>query len=42
MLSFLPRLLITLTMLVVGGHWILGTLMDLFIQTFRQAGGLVG
>ena len=38
MLSFLPRLLITLGMLVFAGHWILRTLSDLFIETFQQAG----
>lgn len=42
MLSFLPRLLITLGMLVFAGHWILRTLSDLFIETFRQAGRLAG
>ena len=42
MLSFLPRLLITLGMLVLAGHWILATLSDLFIESFRQAGHLVG
>jgi flagellar biosynthetic protein FliQ len=42
MLSFLPRLLITLSMLMFGGHWILRTLSDLFISTFQQAGTLVG
>jgi len=42
MLSFLPRLLITLAMLVFSGHWILRTLGDLFIETFKQAGHLVG
>lgn len=42
MLSFLPRLLITLGMLLFAGHWILRTLSDLFIETFRQAGHLVG
>ncbi|WMJ03059.1 flagellar biosynthetic protein FliQ [Pseudomonas chlororaphis subsp. aurantiaca] len=42
MLSFLPRLLITLGMLIFGGHWILRTLSDLFIETFKQAGTLVG
>jgi len=42
MLSFLPRLLITLGMLVFAGHWILRTLSDLFIETFQQAGRLVG
>ncbi|HWV08131.1 MULTISPECIES: flagellar biosynthetic protein FliQ [unclassified Pseudomonas] len=42
MLSFLPRLLITLAMLMFAGHWILRTLSDLFIETFKQAGHLVG
>ncbi len=42
MLSFLPRLLITLGMLVLAGHWILRMLTDLFIESFRQAGRLVG
>ena len=42
MLSFLPRLLITLGMLMFGGHWILRTLSDLFIETFKQAGQWVG
>ena len=41
-LSFLPRLLITLGMLVFAGHWILRTLSELFIQSFHQAGRLVG
>lgn len=42
MLSFLPRLLITLGMLVFAGHWILRTLSQLFIEMFKQAGQLVG
>ena len=42
MLSFLPRLLITLGMLIWGGNWILRTLSDLFIETFKHAGTLVG
>ena len=42
MLSFLPRLLITLGMLMFGGHWILRQLSDLFIETFKLAGSLVG
>ncbi|BAN49951.1 flagellar biosynthetic protein FliQ [Metapseudomonas resinovorans] len=42
MLSFLPRLLITLGMLVFAGNWILRTLSDLFIESFKQAGRLVG
>jgi flagellar biosynthetic protein FliQ len=41
MLSFLPRL-ITLGMLMFAGHWILRTLSDLFIETFKHAGKLVG
>ncbi|MEB0020116.1 flagellar biosynthetic protein FliQ, partial [Pseudomonas sp. RTB3] len=42
MLSFLPRLLITLGMLMFAGHWILRKLSDLFIETFKIAGSLVG
>ncbi|UUD64927.1 flagellar biosynthetic protein FliQ [Pseudomonas seleniipraecipitans] len=42
MLSFLPRLLITLGMLVFAGHWILRTLSELFIESFQQASRLVG
>lgn len=42
MLSFLPRLLITLGMLLFAGHWILRTLNDLFVEMFQQAGALVG
>ena len=42
MLSFLPRLLITLGMLLFAGHWILRKLSDLFIETFKIAGSLVG
>lgn len=42
MLSFLPRLLITLGMLIFSGHWIMRTLSDLFIESFMQAGKLVG
>jgi flagellar biosynthesis protein FliQ len=42
MLSFLPRLLITLGMLMFAGNWILQTLKDLFIQVFQQAGTLIG
>lgn len=42
MLSFLPRLLITLVMLVLAGHWIVRTLCELFLETFRSASGLIG
>nr|WP_210403725.1 flagellar biosynthetic protein FliQ [Cellvibrio sp. PSBB023] len=42
MLSFLPRLLITLAMLIFAGTWILQTLSDLFVEIFQLAGSLVG
>jgi len=42
MLTFLPRLLITLAMLVIAGHWIMQTIGDLFVEIFQQAGNLVG
>ena len=41
-LSFLPRLLITLLVLVVSGRWIIGTLMDFCVSMFQRAGTLVG
>jgi flagellar biosynthetic protein FliQ len=42
MLSFLPRLLITLGMLLFAGHWIIQTLSDLFVESFELAARLVG
>jgi flagellar biosynthetic protein FliQ len=42
MLSFLPRLLITLGMLLFAGHWIVRTLSDLFVESFEHAARLVG
>jgi flagellar biosynthetic protein FliQ len=42
MLSFLPRLLITLGMLLFAGNWILQTLCDLFIKVFTEASRLIG
>lgn len=42
MLSFLPRLLITLGMLLFAGHWIIRTLSDLFVESFELAARLVG
>lgn len=42
MLSFLPRLLITLGMLVFAGNWIQRTLAELLIEIFQQAGRMVG
>lgn len=41
MLSFLPRLLITLGMLLFAGHWIIRTLSDLFVESFELAARLV-
>ncbi|MGJ8675153.1 MAG: flagellar biosynthetic protein FliQ, partial [Pseudoalteromonas sp.] len=31
-LSFLPRLLITISALIVGGHWLTQELMDFFTR----------
>jgi flagellar biosynthesis protein FliQ len=42
MLSFLPRLLITLGMLIFAGSWMLRTVSELFIRVFQQAAQLVG
>jgi len=41
-LSFLPRLLVTLFVIALTGHWIAGRLMDFCVQVFRQAPLLVG
>jgi len=41
-LSFLPRLLVTLLVLALTGHWLATTLMDFCVQVFRQAPTLVG
>ncbi|AIP67202.1 flagellar biosynthetic protein FliQ [Burkholderia thailandensis] len=41
-LSFLPRLLATLAVLVLGGHWLVQTLMDYCVATFTRAAQLVG
>ena len=42
MLSFLPRLLITLGMLLFSGNWIVQVISDMFVLIFQQAGTLVG
>ena len=42
MLSFLPRLMVTLLAITLAGHWLFGTLMDFCVQVFRQAASLVG
>ncbi|MBW1252865.1 flagellar biosynthesis protein FliQ [Pantoea allii] len=41
-LSFLPRLLVTLTVLIVGGKWMLTQLVDFTVTLFQQAAALVG
>nr|WP_179949195.1 MULTISPECIES: flagellar biosynthesis protein FliQ [Burkholderia] len=41
-LSFLPRLLVTLGMLIVAGHWLVQTLMDYAVATFARAAQWVG
>lgn len=41
-LSFLPRLLVTLLALVLGGHWMTGYLMDYCVSVFQRAATLVG
>lgn len=41
-LSFLPRLLITLLVLIVCGKWMMAQLSDLFISMFTQAATLIG
>lgn len=41
-LSFLPRLLVTLGVLIVGGKWMLTQLVDFTVTLFQQAAALVG
>ena len=41
-LSFLPRLLVTLLMVIFAGHWILRRLMDLFDYLFHNIPGMIG
>lgn len=41
-LSFLPRLLVTLVVLSVSGHWLAGSLMDFCVSIFQRAARLVG
>ncbi|ATG74980.1 flagellar export apparatus protein FliQ [Zobellella denitrificans] len=41
-LSFFPRLLITLLMLVFAGHWLLRQVMELFDQLFLMIPGTIG
>ncbi len=41
-LSFLPRLMVTLVVITVAGHWIATTLMDFCVSIFQRAAHLVG
>ena len=41
-LSFLPRLLVTLLVLSLAGHWMASTLMDFCVSVFQRAASLVG
>lgn len=41
-LSFLPRLLVTLLMVIFAGHWILRRIMDLFDYLFHNIPGMIG
>ncbi|TXI23867.1 MAG: flagellar biosynthesis protein FliQ [Roseateles sp.] len=40
-LTFLPRLLVTLLALGVGGRWMIGLLMDFCVSIFERAAHLV-
>ena len=41
-LSFIPKLLVTVAVLVLGGSWMLGSLVDYTIRLFQSIPGLVG
>lgn len=41
-LSFLPRLLVTLLMLMFSGHWLLKQLQEMFDALFHNIPGLIG
>jgi flagellar biosynthetic protein FliQ len=40
-LSFLPRLLVTLLVIALLGHWLASQLMDFCVAVFQQAASLV-
>jgi len=40
-LSFLPRLLVTLLVIALLGHWLASELMDFCVAIFQQAASLV-
>ena len=41
-LSFIPKLLVTVAVLVFGGSWILGSLSDYTVRLFQSIPGLIG
>jgi len=41
-LSFLPRLLVTLAVIGLGGHFIVGLLMDFTIEMYNRIPQVVG
>lgn len=41
-LSFIPKLLVTVGVLVVGGSYILGALSDYTVRLFQSIPGLIG
>ena len=41
-LSFLPRLLVTLVVLILAGHWMTGYLMDYCVSVFQRAATIAG
>ena len=40
-LSFLPRLIATLLMIIVAGHWLIANIVDYFIYLFTAIPSLV-
>lgn len=41
-LSFLPRLVVTLLMIIFAGHWMLQKLLELFDFLFKNIPGMIG
>jgi flagellar biosynthetic protein FliQ len=41
-LSFLPKLLVTLLMVIFTGHWMLRKIMELFDYLFHNIPGMIG
>ncbi|MEF1340727.1 flagellar biosynthesis protein FliQ [Vibrio rotiferianus] len=41
-LSFLPKLLVTLLMVIFAGHWMLRKIMELFDYLFHNIQGMIG